>query len=199
MMIIFYRLQSESPNMKKISLMLEESGLAYDIKMVDPHNSEEMDEFYKINPNGTVPAIVDTDSNSIVFESGAILQYLGEKSERLFPKEINARADVLKWLMFEVANVCPAMIELHHYIMNDTGDIPDIIFTRYKDKISHYCTILDKQLAGNDYLAGNYSIADVALYPWTVTLEDMAEINIDDFPNMDRWIKEIDKRYSGQA
>lgn len=196
-MITFYRLQSESPNMRKVSLMLEETGLPYTTHTIDPHDQVHMnDDFYSVNPNGTLPAIVDTDTNTAIFESGAILQYLGEKSGKLFPKELGERADVLKWLFFEAANICPALIELHHYIMNDNGEIPESIFTRYQEKLKDYCFILDEQLSKNTFLAGNFSIADIAIYPWSITLEDFADIDISDFPNMNRWIKEIDKRYA---
>ena len=96
--------------------------------------------------------------------------------------------------MFEASNVCPAIIELHHYIMSDAGDIPDIIFQRYKNKLALYCSILDKQLEGREYLAGEYSIADVALFPWSATLEDMAEVSLDDYPNLKKWATTISNR-----
>ena len=194
-MIIFFRIPSESPNMRKISLMLEEAALPYVVKFVEPRKTEALDvEFAKISPNGTTPAIVDTDTGTTLFESGAILYFLAEKSGKLLPSSLGARADVIKWLMFEVANVCPTMIELHHYVMNDSGELPDTIFQRYKNRLAQYCSILDKQLEDREYLAGQYSIADVALYPWMVTLEDMAEISLDDYPNLNNWTQAISKR-----
>lgn len=198
-MIIFFRIPSESPNMRKISLMLEETALPYVVKFVEPRKNETLDaEFAKISPNGTTPAIVDTDTGATLFESGAILYFLAEKSGKLLPSSLGARADVIKWLMFEVANVCPTMIELHHYVMNDSGELPDTIFQRYKNRLAQYCSILDKQLEDREYLAGQYSIADVALYPWTVTLEDMAEINLGDYPNLNIWAKAISNRSTTQ-
>lgn len=198
-MIIFFRIPSESPNMRKISLMLEETALPYVVKFVEPRKMEALDEeFTKISPNRTTPAIVDTDTGTTVFESGAILYFLAEKSGKLLPSSLGARANVIKWLMFEVANVCPTMIELHHYVMNDSGELPDTIFQRYKNRLAQYCSILDKQLEDREYLAGQYSIADVALYPWMVTLEDMAEIDLDDYPNLNNWTQAISKRSATQ-
>lgn len=198
-MIIFFRISSESPNMRKISLMLEETALPYVVKFVEPHENEVLDaEFGKISPNGTAPAIVDTDTGASLFESGAILYFLAEKSGKLLPSSLRARADAFKWLMFEAANVCPTMIELHHYVMNDSGDLPDTIFQRYKNRLARYCSILDKQLEDREYLAGEYSIADVALYPWMITLEDMAQIDLVDYPNLNNWSQEISKRSTTQ-
>jgi len=198
-MIIFFKIASESPNMRKISLMLGETALPHVVKVVEPRKDGVLDsEFAKISPNGTCPALVDTDTGATLFESGAILIYLAEKSGKLLPSSPGARADAIKWLMFEVANVCPAMIELHHYVMHDDGATPDAIFQRYKDRLAQYCSILDQQLEDREYLAGEYSIADIALYPWMVTLEDMAEINLADYANLNRWAQAISKRSSTQ-
>jgi len=195
-MIEFYRLLSESPNMRKISLMLQAVDLPHTVKNIDPHNKEQHDaKFLEISPSGTVPAIFDTETNVSLFESGAILFYLAEKSNKLLPTNIEGRAEVLKWLMFEVSNVCPAMIELHHYYLHDTGDIPDSVFQRYKDTLTQCCSILNKQLDNKEYLCGEYSIADIALYPWMVTLEDMAEINLHNYPNLNKWSSIINDKF----
>lgn len=198
-MIIFFRIPGESPNMRKISLMLEETALPYVVKFVEPRKNEALDEeFAKISPTGTTPAIMDTDTGASLFESGAILYYLAEKSGKLLPSRLEVRANVIKWLMFEAANVCPTMIELHHYVMNDSGELPAAIFQRYKNRLAQYCAILDKQLQDREYLAGQYSIADVALYPWTVILEDMAEINLGDYSHLNNWAKIITNRSTTQ-
>jgi len=199
-MIIFFRLPSESPNMRKISLMLEETALPYVVKLVEPRDNEAPDiEFARISPNGTTPAIVDTDTATTLFESGAILYFLAEKSGKLLPANLSARADAIKWLMFEVANVCPTMIELHHYILNDSGEFSVTILQRYKHRLAQYCSILDKQLEEREYLAGEYSIADIALYPWMVTLEDMAEIILADYPYLYSWAQAISGRSTTQV
>lgn len=194
-MIIFYTMHSESPNIRKISIMLEEIGLPYTVKRVEKQSNGEFPaDFVAINPNATVPAIVDTDTGTTLFESGAILYYLAEKTEQLLPTNLKDRAEVVKWLMFEVANMCPAMVELYHYILTDSGEIPDVVPQRYKDKLVRYCSILNHQLDGREYLCGEYSIADIALYPWSVILEDMAEINLGDYPNLKNWATTISTR-----
>lgn len=198
-MIIFYRIRSESPNMRKISLILEELGLPYAVKFVEPHDRGESDpEFAKLSPNGTVPAIVDTETGATLFESGAILYYLAERTGKLLPANLKDRADVAKWLMFEVSNVCPTMGELLHYLLNDAEEGCDAVVRRHKNEMARYCSILNGQLEGRNYLAGEYSIADVALYPWTVALEDMADIDLGDYPNLNRWATAIRGRSSAQ-
>jgi GST-like protein len=180
--------------------MLEETALPYEVKVVEPRRNGVLDpEFAVISPNGTAPAIVDTDTGISLFESGAILYFLAEKSGKLLPATLNARAEAIKWLMFEVANVCPTIIELHHYVMNDTGEFPDTIFQRYQLRLARYCSILDQQLADREYLAGEYSIADIALYPWMATLQDMADISPGDYANLDKWTKTIGHRSTVRA
>ena len=193
-MIIFYRILSESPNIEKVSLMLKETGLDHEVKMVNTHDGVDA-ELAAISPNGTFPAIVDTDTGATVFESGAILHYLAEKSGMLLPSNSKDRAESMKWLMFEVSNVSPIMLELYHYLLNDAGDLPAFVFDRYKNMLRQFCRILEIQLNQRDYLAGEFSIADIALYPWMVTLEDMAEINVEDYPNLNRWTASIQRRY----
>jgi len=185
--------------MRKISIMLEEIGLPYAVKYIDPHDGEDVDtEFAKVSPTGTVPAIMDTDTGASLFESVAILQYLAEKNGNLLPKKLSERAEVLKWLTFESANICPTMIEIHHYIMNDAGDLPSAILERYQNKLEQYCAILNTQLENKEYLAGEYSIADIAIYPWMVALEDMADIQLKDFPNLNIWANTIASRNTVQ-
>ncbi len=194
-MIVLYTMHSESPNIRKVSIMLEETGLPYTVKRVDKQSDGRYpDEFLAISPNTTVPAIVDTDTGITLFESGAILCYLAEKTGKLLPENIQARAEAIQWLMFEVANVGPVMGELYHYLLMDYGEIPDAILQRYKDRLVRYCRILDQQLSAGEYLCGEYSIADIALYPWTIILEDMAEINLDDYPNLKNWATTISRR-----
>lgn len=194
-MITFYSLSSNSPNIRKISIMLNETGLPYCIK--DIHGQSDGDlagDFLAISPNGTVPAIVDEDNGVVLFESGAILHYLAEKSGSLLPPGIKERSEVMKWLMFEVSNMGPTMGEIFHYLVKASDEIPDVHLQRYKDKVAQFCAILDRQLDAREYLCGDYSIADIALYPWHVVLEDLADVNLSDYPNMDNWAKRISKR-----
>lgn len=193
-MIIVYTLGSASPNIRKISIMLEEVGLAFTVRRVEKlSNGKYPPDFIAINPNTTVPTIIDQDTGNMIFESGAILHYLAEKTRKLLPENHIARGEVIKWLMFEVANVGPVMGELFHYMM-DTDEISAAHLQRYKDKLAHHCAILEQQLAGRDYLCNAYSIADIALYPWTVILEDMADINLGDYPRLQNWANRISNR-----
>ena len=194
-MITFYRMGSDSPNIRKVSIMLEETGLPYTTMLVEKQNSGKLaDDFLAINPNGTVPAISDNDTGTTVFESGAILYYLAEKTKKLLPNDLQTRAEAIKWLMFEVANMGPVMGELYHYMLMDPEQISDIHLQRYKDKLVRFSGILDRQLEAREYLCGDYSIADIALYPWTVILEDMAEISLGYYPNLKNWAATISKR-----
>jgi len=196
-MIIFFRIPSESPNIRKISIALKEMGLPHVEKVVKTGLIDELDEeFARISPNGTAPAILDTETGVTIFESAAILIYLSEKSGKFLPTESRKRAEVVQWLMFEAANVCPTMIELHHFLLNDTGEYPTEIFERYKNRLEKYCTVLDQQLENQTYLAGDFSIADIILFPWTVALEDMAEINVAEYPNLYNWVATISSRRS---
>ena len=200
-MIIYYRKPSDSPNMRKVSIMLAETGLPFTPHFVEPTNKDTglLDpEYAMINPNGTAPAITDTDTGATLFESGAILYYLAGKAGMLLPESLADRAEAVKWLMFEAANVSTALLELHHYILNDTGEFPDTIFRRYRDKVTRHCSVLEQQLEKRPYLCGDYSIADIALYPWTVTLEDLAEIDLNDFPRLKQWAEGISARPAAQ-
>ncbi len=198
-MIHFYTMHSASPNVRKILIMLAETGLPYSVKRVEKQDDGKFPEdFFAINPNGTVPAIVDHATRNAIFESGAILHYLAEKSGKLLPTDPATRGEVVKWLMFEVANMGPVMGELFHYLLIDPDTLPETHLARYKGKIARYCAILDRQLDGRAYLCGEYSIADVALYPWTVILEDMADLNVSDYPRLEQWAARIGSRPAAQ-
>lgn len=194
-MIILYTKGSASPNIRKILTMLHESDLPYTVKRVSKQdNGYFAADFLAINPNGTVPAIVDEATQTTIFESGAILQYLAEKADKFLAKELHARGEALKWLMFEVANMGPVMGELFHYMLLESDEVDDVHLQRYRDKLKHYCSILNQQLADHAYLGGDYSIADIALYPWMIIMEDMAEIKLADYPHLQNWGHLISKR-----
>lgn len=175
--------------------MLNEISLPYTVHLVDKHSGGKFaDDFIAISPNAMVPAIIDTDTGTSLFESGAILYYLADKTKKLMPVDLHGRAEVVKWLMFEVANMGPLMIEIHHYLLTDHGLNSDLILQRYKDQLVRHCAILERQLDGREFLCGEYSIADIALYPWSVILEDMAEINLGDYHNLKNWAAAIGNR-----
>lgn len=199
-MIDFYRLPSNSPNMRKVGIMLAETGMAFTSRLIERAvNGRCADEYRAISPNCTAPAIVDSETGAVVFESAAVLCYLAEKAGKFLPASLRARGDALKWLMFEAANVGPVMVELHHHLLHDHAEGAEARLQRLRDRMTRFCAILDGQLAGRDYLAGDYSIADMALYPWTATLEDMAEISLGDYPNLKDWVARVGNRPAVQA
>lgn len=199
-MISLYTMQSISPNILKISMMLKETGLPYTIKQMEKQSNGQLpEEFLAINPNATVPAILDQDNGAIIFESGAILHYLAEKSGMFLPADLINRGQTLKWLMFEVANMGPTMGELFYYMLHATDEIADIHLQRYKNKVAQFCTILDRQLDGREFLCGEFTIADIALYPWCGVLEDMAGVNLSDYPKLENWAFLIGNRPATMA
>jgi len=194
-MIELYTMSSMSPNVRKIFIMLGETGLPYNIRHLKKQSNGKLpDDYSSINPNATVPAIIDRETGSVIFESAAILHYLAEKTRILLPAGLKERGEVMKWLMFEAANMGPVAGELYHYMLMDADEIQDAHVQRYKDKLARYCAILDRQLDGRSYLCGEYSIADIALYPWSAIFEDMAEIDLEDFHNLKNWIDTVSSR-----
>lgn len=194
-MIILYTMLSSSPNIRKISMMLHETGLPNAVQKFERGSDGKLpDDFLAINPNGTVPAILDEDNDAVLFESGAILHYLAEKSGKLLPASLKARGEAVKWLMFEAANMGATMGELYHYMLRASDEIADVHLQRYKDKVAQFCSILERQLEGREYLCGEYCIADIALYPWYDVLEDMADVDLSDYPNLKNWANRIGKR-----
>lgn len=196
-MIIFYRIKSNSPNIEKIRLMLALTCLPHRVEYIDPHLDEVADQaFLTASPGGWVPAIVDTDTDVSLFESGAILFYLAEKTGQYFPTDQAERAQVMKWLMFEVANLCPAIISLHHFVMHDTGDIPESVYEHYRTSVANCCAMLDAHLQQREYLGELMSIAELAIFPWVQTLEDIAEISLSDYPALTIWADRVAKQMS---
>ncbi len=199
-MITLYKMHSDSPSIRKITVMLAETGLPYDIRVIAKQDDGKFPaEYLAINPNGTVPSIEDSENGVVLFESGAILYYLAEKTGKLLPDALDARAEVMKWLLFEAANVNSAILELYHYLVKATDTVPDTVLQRYQAKLMHYCALLEQQLEGREYLCGSFSIADIALYSLSMVLEDMADIQLSDYPNMNRWINTINQRPAVQA
>jgi GSH-dependent disulfide-bond oxidoreductase len=189
-----------TPNGHKTAIMLEEVEIEYEVHSVDILNGEQFDpEFIKISPNNRIPAIVDTDGPDgepySVFESGAILLYLAEKTGKLWPTDLKARYDVMQWLMFQMGNVGPMFGQNGYFQGYCPEDVP-LAKERYHNVTRQLYTVLDTRLSSSAYLAGNdYSIADVATYPWTLAKQqNMHKINGDDYPNVQRWGKEIADR-----
>jgi len=184
-----------TPNGYKISIMLEELGLPYNVVPVNLGTQQQFTpEFTAMNPNRRIPVIVDHDVPGgplAIFESGAILIYLAEKTGRFLPKEARPRAAVLQWLMFQMSAVGPMIGQLG-YFFNMEEKIPGAI-QRFIDESLRIIGVLNEDLRDREYLAGEYSIADMASYPWVVGHANQGQ-NIDDFPHLKRWLETIRAR-----
>ena len=179
-----------TPNGHKVSIMLEETGLEHKVIPVDIQAGAQFaPEFLKISPNNRIPAIVDTDGPDgepiSLFESGAILIYLAEKTGRFLPTDPRKRVAALEWLMFQMGNIGPMFGQCNHFISYAPEKIPYAI-NRYTNEVGRLFGVMDKRLAEHEFLAGEYSIADMATYSWTLiykrTGHDMAL-----YPNVQRW------------
>src|ERR1700682_3009080 len=187
-----------TPNGRKISIMLEELGLPYTVIPVNIRAGEQFrPEFLKISPNNRIPAIVDrapADGGAPIamFESGAILLYLAEKIGRLIPAQPRERLDCVQWLFWQMANLGPMAGQNHHFGLYAPEKLPYAI-DRYVKETGRLYAVLDKRLADREFVAGVYSIADMAAYPWIVPYERQKQ-NLDDFPNLKRWFEAIRAR-----
>jgi GST-like protein len=186
-----------TPNGQKIALFLEEAGLDYELRLVDIGKGDQFREDYlRISPNNKMPAIVDrapADGGEpiSVFESGAILLYLAEKSKKLLPTDIRGRVTALKWLFWQVGGLGPMVGQYHQFAHYAPEKIPYAI-ERYTRERKRLFGVLDKALEGKRFLCGNeYTIADIACYPWIASESDM---NLDEFPNLLRWTDAIRRR-----
>lgn len=184
-----------TPNGRKPLILLEELGLPYTLRPVDLGKRQQLEEaFLAINPNGKIPALVDepgTDRETRVFESGAILIYLAEKGGRFLPKEGQARADALAWLMFQMGGIGPMLGQYGHFARHEEK-IPYAI-ERYKKESERLLSVLDGRLASAPFLAGEYGIADIATYPWVSVLAGYG-FDMSRWPHLDRWIAGIGER-----
>ena len=185
---------SATPNGRKISVALEELNLDYDPQDINlTKNVQKEDWYLKINPNGKIPAIIDHDANDItIFESGAILIYLAEKTGRLLPTDSVNRFNVLQWLFLQVGGVGPMQGQANVFYRYMDNAIPEAT-SRYQNETNRLYNLLNLQLAKHEFLAGDLSIADIAHYPW-IKLADWAGINIDDYEHIKRWLEQLDAR-----
>ena len=187
-----------TPNGHKITLFLEETGTPYTILPVNIGAGEQFKpDFLKIAPNNRMPAIVDHDPADggapvSVFESGAILLYLAEKTGRFLAKDLRGRVKTLEWLFWQMGGLGPMAGQNHHFSAYAPEKIPYAI-QRYQNETNRLYGVLDRQLEGQNFIAGDYSIADMASYPWTVSHERQGQ-NLDDFPNLKRWFHAIQAR-----
>ena len=184
-----------TPNGFKISIALEEMGLEYRVHHLDlSENDQKKPEFLAINPNGRIPAIIDRDNDDFaVFESGAILLYLAEKTGKFLPADPKKRSQTIQWLMFQMGGVGPMMGQANVFYRYFPEKIPAAI-ERYQKEGRRLFEVIESQLAHNRYLAGDeYTIADMATWPW-VKIYDWSGISIDGLPHLQRWLNELAER-----
>jgi len=188
-----------TPNGHKITMFLEEAELAYRIIPVNIGKGDQFhSEFLKISPNNKMPAIVDHEPPEgarrpfSLFESGAILLYLAERTGRFLPQDTTGRYEVIEWLFWQVAGLGPMAGQNHHFVQYAPEKISYTI-ERYVNETTRLYAVLDRQLAGRDFIAGTYSIADIACYPWIVPHKRQQQ-ELEDFPHLERWFESIRAR-----
>jgi GSH-dependent disulfide-bond oxidoreductase len=187
-----------TPNGHKITIFLEEAGLPYTIHKVDIGKGDQFKpEFLKIAPNNRMPAIVDTapaDGGApiSIFESGAILQYLAEKTGTFLPKDVRGRAETMQWLFWQMGGLGPMAGQNGHFNVYAPEKVPYAI-ERYTKETSRLYGVLNKRLSHHEFVAGEYSIADMASYPWIVPYENHKQ-KLEDFPHLKRWFESIRSR-----
>jgi GSH-dependent disulfide-bond oxidoreductase len=185
-----------TPNGWKISIALEEMGLPYEVRVIDFATNEQKSDWYvKINPNGRIPALADDGFE--LFESGAILIYLAEKTGKFLPKENQGRSRVIQWLMFQMSGVGPMMGQANVFLRYFPEKIQAAI-DRYQREVTRLFGVMDKQLATHEYIAGGYSIADMALWPW-VSGYEWSGVSVDEFAHLKRWLALVGARPAVQA
>lgn len=187
-----------TPNGHKITLFLEEAELPYTIVPINIGAGDQFKpDFLKIAPNNRIPAIIDSEPADggepiSVFESGAILLYLAEKTGKLIPADIRGRTDVLQWLFWQMGGLGPMAGQNHHFSQYAPEKIPYAI-NRYVNETGRLYAVLNKRLSDREFVAGEYSIADIAIYPWIVPYERQGQ-KLEDFPHLQRWFEAIKAR-----
>lgn len=183
-----------TPNGHKVSIALEELRLEYELRVLGLREKQQKEDwFLAINPNGRIPAIVDHDEDDFaVFESGAILIYLADKTGKLLPREPKPRSLAIQWLMFQMGNVGPMQGQAHVFRNYAPERIPYAI-GRYERETARLYGVLDRRLNDVEYLAGEYTIADIATWPW-IRSHKSAGIELSDFPALERWFERVGER-----
>ncbi|KUO63591.1 MAG: glutathione S-transferase [Alphaproteobacteria bacterium BRH_c36] len=186
-----------TPNGRKVSIMLEEVGLAYEVFPINITNGEQFaPAFLQISPNNRIPAIRDRDTGLTMFESGAILMYLAQKTGMLWPPEGEAHWRTVEWLMWQMGGFGPMLGQAHHFLKYNPGKAP-YAEERYGTEATRLWGVLDRRLGESEYVAGEYSIADIAIFPWACRF-GWQRIDIDRFPNAKRWYQSIAARPAAQ-
>ncbi len=184
-----------TPNGFKVSIALEEMGFTYKVIPVDIGAGDQFEpDYLRLNPNNKMPTIVDHDPGDgagpiTVFESGAILIYLAEKTDMFMPDDRRGRSEVVQWVMFQMGNIGPMLGQAHHFRQYAPEPLPYAV-ERYTNEANRLYAVLDRRLEGRDFLAGDYSIADMATMPWLRRPERQG-VEINDYPNVERWRQSI--------
>jgi GSH-dependent disulfide-bond oxidoreductase len=185
-----------TPNGWKISIALEEMALPYEVRVIDFASQEQKADWYvKLNPNARIPTI--DDDGFVVFESGAILVYLAEKTGKFLPQDAHGRSRVLQWLMFQMSAIGPMMGQANVFLRYFPEKIQSAI-DRYQREVTRLFGVLDRQLTSHEYIAGEYSIADMALWPW-VSGYEWSGVSVAEFASLQRWLALIGARPAVQA
>ncbi len=182
-----------TPNGRKVSIMLEEVGLAYNVHSINIGKDEQFSpEFLAISPNNKIPAIVDTATGMSLMESGAILLYLARKTGQLMPSEGEEKWRAMEWLMWQMGGAGPMLGQAHHFV-HFNPDVSDYARERYAKEAQRLYGVLDKQLGDKEFVAGEYSIADIAIWPWISRFE-WQKVDMNTFENVKRWYVQIAER-----
>ena len=190
-MIDFYTWTT--PNGRKVSILLEELGIDYNVHAINIGKDEQhAPEFLKISPNNKIPAIVDHDTGVSLMESGAIMVYLAEKHGRFLPEGQAGRAEVMQWLMWQMGGFGPMAGQAHHFLHFNPGKAA-YAEERFGAEVKRLYGVLDKQLEGRDHICGEYSIADMACWPW-VSRYEWQQIDLADYPNVRAWYQRLRAR-----
>ena len=187
-MIDFYTWTT--PNGRKVSILLEELGIDYETHSINiTQGDQNSPEFLKISPNNKIPAIVDRDNGLTLMESGAIMHYLAEKHRRFLPTDPAERARVNEWLMWQMGGFGPILGQAHHFLHFNPGK-SDYAEERFRNEVARLYGVLDRRLGGRDYICDDYSIADMAIWPW-VSRYEWQQVNLADYPNVRAWYQRL--------
>ena len=187
-MIDFYTWTT--PNGRKVSILLEELGVDYEVHSINiTQGDQNSPAFLKISPNNKIPAIIDRDNGMSLMESGAILVYLAEKYGKFLPKDSIARAEVNEWLMWQMGGFGPILGQAHHFLHFNPGK-SDYAEARFRSEVARLYGVLDRRLEGRDYICDDYSIADMACWPW-VSRYEWQQVNLADYPNVRSWYQRL--------
>lgn len=187
-----------TPNGKKVTILLEELGVPYEIKATNIGRGDQFDsEFLKFSPNNRMPALADTETGVRIFESGAIMMYIAEKHGRFFPQDLAKKYDVVQWMMWQMGNQGPKFGEQGHFFRAsqnaDNGDLRYAV-TRFTDEVHRLYGVMNLGLHKKDWLAaGEYTIADMICYPWAAGYK-LRKIDLEEFPNVKRWMERMEAR-----